>query len=36
MAKLGINVLRGKTKNEIQLLGKGELPGPIRFFGVSL
>lgn len=33
-AKLGINVLRGKTKNEIQLLGKDELPGPIRFFSV--
>lgn len=31
MAKLGINVLRGRAKNEIQLLGK-ELPGPIRFF----
>lgn len=34
MAKLEINVLREKTKNEIQLPSKDELPVPIRFFSV--
>jgi len=36
VTKLGANVLRGKTKNKVQLLGKSELPDPIRLLQCTL